>query len=99
MAKLTIPPVDRFQAQAQVHLNIQSALQDFVNQFQTQHDDIVSKLDPKQAAQFSQWWNNLSTCVSQHATLHEQLALHLQNAGQSYYQLDDEATTAFTPKA
>lgn len=99
MAKLEIPPVDRFGSQAQVHLNIQSALQDFVTQFQAQHDTIVSQLDPKQAAQFSQWWSNLRTCVSQHADLHEQLALHLKSAGQSYYQLDGEITTAFTPKS
>ena len=97
MAKLVVPPEQRFAQQAQVHLAIQSALQDFITQFNVHHDEIISKLDPKQAAQFTQWWNNLSTCVSQHADLHGQLALHLNNAGQSYYQLEGDITTTFTP--
>jgi hypothetical protein len=98
MPKLEIPPEDRFTTQAQIHLNIQAALQDFVTRFNVQHNDIVSKLDPKQAAQFSQWWDNLRTCVNQHADLHEQLALHLKNAGTTYYQLEGGITTSFTPK-
>jgi Ca2+-binding RTX toxin-like protein len=98
MAKIEVPPENRFGKQAQIHLDIQSALQDLVTHFNRQHDTIVSQLDPKQAAQYTQWWNNLSTCIGQHADLHEQLALHLKNAGQSYYQLDGEITTSFTPK-
>ena len=98
MAKIVVPPGQRFAQQAQIHQDIQGTLQDFVTQFNVQHDEIVSKLDPKQAAQFTQWWNNLSKCIGQHADLHEQLALHLNNAGQSYYQLEGEITTSFTPK-
>ncbi len=98
MAKIEIPPEHRFEAQAQIHLNIQSALQDFVTYFHVQHNDIVSKLDPKQAMHFTQWWDNLRLCVSQHADLHEHLALHLKNAGQSYYQLEGEISTSLTPK-
>lgn len=98
MAKLEVPPVNRFAQQAQIHLDIQGALQDLVTQFNTQHDTIVSKLDPKQAAQYTQWWNNLSKCIGQHADLHEQLALHLNNAGQVYHQEDSNISTVFTPK-
>ncbi|HEU5374978.1 MAG TPA: hypothetical protein VFV38_06045 [Ktedonobacteraceae bacterium] len=97
MPEIEIPLQKRFTDQAQVHLDIQSTLQDFVTHFNTQHDEIVSKLDPKQAAQFSQWWDNLRTCVNQHADLHEQLALHLKNAGQAYYQLEGNIAATFTP--
>lgn len=98
MTKLQIPPQNRFKTQAQIHQDIRDALQEFVTRFNSHHDEVVSQLDPKQAAQFSQWWNNLRTCLNQHADLHDQLALHLQNAGQSYYQLEGEITTTFTPK-
>lgn len=97
MAQLVVPPEQRFTQQAKVHQDIQSALQDFITRFAVQHDEIVSKLDPRQAAQFTQWWNNLSACVSEHAALHEQLALHLTNAGQSYYQLDGNIAQTFEP--
>lgn len=99
MTELEIPPQDRFATQAQIHLDIRDSLQEFVTRFNVHHDEIVSKLDLKQAAQFSQWWDNLRTCFNQHADLHDQLALHLQNAGQSYYQLEGNITTAFIPKS
>lgn len=99
MTDLKVPSEDRFTTQAQIHLDIQNALLNFLTHFNIQHDIIISKLDPKQTAQFSEWWNNLSKCLREHADLHEQLALHLKNAGITYYQTEDEVKALFMPKS
>lgn len=99
MTTIEVPPQDQFTTQAGIHFNIQNTLQDLITHFNTEHDNIVSKLDPKQAAQFSTWWGNLSKCLQQHADLHEQLGLHLKNAGASYYQLEGDIKTTFTPES
>ncbi len=98
MADIEVPSEDQFTKQANIHFNIQTTLQDLITHFNTEHDNIVSKLDPKQATQFSTWWSNLSKCLQQHADLHEQLGQHLKNAGSSYHQLEGDIKKTFTPK-
>lgn len=94
MASLTVPEVDHFNQHAQLHYQVRDGINEFITDFDSHHETILSQLDSSQVEYYRTWWQNLKTYLSNQATLHDQLGKHLIAAGANYYTLDQNIATS-----
>lgn len=83
-----IPPLDRFDEQAQNHTMLRDALLAFPNAFEANHFDQLfhdlSRADPTWAAKLQQWWEPTKHSVRTQAARHDFHARYLSTAGTAW---------------
>ena len=97
MDDLTVPQIDQFSLQANLHHQICDSLTQIANSFDVHYAIISSQLDTSQVAHYEQWWQQLKRTLLQHADLHNQLGNTLLRAGGDYQSLEEDIIKSMQP--